>query len=808
MFGDKEFGIKFNSDTNDEFENAIEKGVKINKYLSEKKELILEIINTCKRTLIHANPDTGKTTFFADLCVDHSSKKSKGRIIFCSPFIIIQEQFKARLKSKNVNIDFELNHKNKRKKILDSDKIITSTFKSLHLIAQEFDSNDLIIVDESHTLLHSYGHYSNSKERTFYIEIIKVLYNTTSKVVLMSGTPHMGIKSFLGLVELKVFKNNVESKINIEYNSEKKVDIVLEFAKRNLKKYGSDFLNIIYIKNRSKCYVFKEILEEQLNVKTLVLTSEEKDTIDYKQLINKSTINKNIQFLITTNVISTGANILNKNIGSALMFDEFNPSEIKQFSKRFRNKLDINVDVINPTYTKYIENESSIEALTKRRDSQLGLLKVLIEQINSTYQKSNELLQYDNSFYNSYEGSVEQIKDKLIERYLIQEVYFQEKLNQFNRDPNKLTQLLNKYDDIMTVNVNNPYKKNISINYDKSAIENKIELKLDKLFVDFIFNTEMYLCGLYQYLKSNERFLSYRFENLFDFFDYQYQETQTKIINQFKQPTIKENLILPLLEFKPFISDIEKLLYFIKSTKKNKRQPLKISLYFNKKFSEYFKPISSAIDFHGNFSNGQFDGLWQKTPELVTNPSSKKTININDTVNRKLIMHTFYYLLKNDIVNYKDFKAYLLEKEIKVNPKSIKKLEFPLGLITFNNTTGIITDIKLNLIIGLIRSIYRIESKQTYKRSNEGRKSCYKLITKAFDLDKIKTLSESQYQFARKHLYTTQPTDYNVRTYKHDYVNLNKSSRVRTNQAVLLHDNLDNDYYKLIDKKNADLSIQ
>lgn len=59
------------------------------------------------------------------------------------------------------------------------------------------------------------------------------------------------------------------------------------------------------------------------------------------------TVLDNIQWLITTNIISIDANIKNKNIGKALMINKYSPVEIKQFSKRFRYKLDIDVDIIN-----------------------------------------------------------------------------------------------------------------------------------------------------------------------------------------------------------------------------------------------------------------------------------------------------------------------------------------------------------------------------------------------------------------------------------------------------------------------------
>jgi len=67
----------------------------------------------------------------------------------------------------------------------------------------------------------------------------------------------------------------------------------------------------------------------------------------YLNIAKNSTIPEDIQFIITTNVISVGTNIFNTNIGGIAMINEYDPIEIKQFSKRFRKMKNLKIDIAN-----------------------------------------------------------------------------------------------------------------------------------------------------------------------------------------------------------------------------------------------------------------------------------------------------------------------------------------------------------------------------------------------------------------------------------------------------------------------------
>lgn len=166
----------------------------------------------------------------------------------------------------------------------------------------------------------------------------------------MSGTPLSGLTKIFGAKKIKIRKKNpLKSKITIWYSNNTPFDIATAFVEKIIYSddYDSTRLNIIFIKDPKLCEEIKLLIQHKFKLKSQVLTSKHKEETTYKENVSKMTVLDNIQWLITTNIISIDANIKNKNIGKALMINKYSPVEIKQFSKRFRYKLDIDVDIIN-----------------------------------------------------------------------------------------------------------------------------------------------------------------------------------------------------------------------------------------------------------------------------------------------------------------------------------------------------------------------------------------------------------------------------------------------------------------------------
>ena len=126
----------------------------------------------------------------------------KGRIIFLTPFLIIQNQLQVNLKNSGYEIDFILNGGTIDKSIKPSYTIISSTYHSFYHISDELTNNNFVIVDEAHSLLYNYR--EKNRKRFYFYKVVPKLYSTEAKIILMSGTPLSGLTKIFGAKKLKL----------------------------------------------------------------------------------------------------------------------------------------------------------------------------------------------------------------------------------------------------------------------------------------------------------------------------------------------------------------------------------------------------------------------------------------------------------------------------------------------------------------------------------------------------------------------------------------------------------------------------
>ena len=752
----------------------------VSKYLSEKKDQIFEFINENHRTLISANPASGKTSFFAELCINHKINQLKGKIVFCCPFLIIQEQFKEHLESKGIQINYELNHKSLNRKLGEYDKIVTSTFHSFKKIAEYLDENDTVIVDEAHVLLNRYKSYEDNTY-TYFTDFHKSLYKSKAKIVLLTGTPRTALKYILDLKELTVLRKETPSRLNIQYTNENDSNIVLEFAKNSLNQFSSLYLNIIYVKNKKKCWLFKELIETSLNVKAVVLTSDEKDSEAYLNLVKYSQIPEGYPFLITTNVISTGTNILNKYIGKALMLDEADPIEIKQFCKRFRNKPDIEVDIINPLYKEPCINlVEEREYWIEQRHELRGVYQQLLNKLKNIQSKQEEYSLIESIHYSNIDSSPDQMINLTLEQFLIHEIYLSNQLNFTFNSNDELVNALNKFDDIMSTQVNS-YSETSLVNKEiEETISTSQNAKLDELFDSFFYSATEFLKSSHIYLTNSANiYLKYKLENTINLINIVYSPKREieKVTNNLY---FTNNILIPFLEYYPYFKNNEKTIYFLKKTSKNKRAPIKISIFFNNLLHQFFR-----VEIISRTTGLTTLKLMQKaTP---SNPTDKLSV--------QFIKHTFSYLVSNDYVNYDDFTEFLLAKNIKLPDQLRTPLDFPYSYIKFNTKNRMISELRKHFIIGLVRSIFKLSQKQLYRfDKNQERKAAYMFITKAKDIGNSNIFKGANLLSEQENSITYEYSDI---TKKHDAFNINTSKRVLTNTYGLTNNILGEDFYEM-----------
>lgn len=672
--------------------------LQINKHITEEKTEILKLIDKHHRVLLEANPASGKTHLFKELANDITNGKIKGRLIFVAPFLIITEQFKNDLLAKGINVDLELKGTTKRKELEKSDKIITSTFQSLHHIINELTEGDILVVDEAHALFYNY--YQGQAPRQFYSTTVQNLYHTKSKVVLMSGTPNLSLIPILNLQHLIISKQNyLKAQINIEYSNLNRLEVVKEFAEKVVIANGKNKLNIIYLKSVNGCIKIGNMLNE-IGYKTEVITSFHKDTDTYNSIIETQTIPNDIQFLVTTNVISTGTNINNKNIGSALMLDEYSPQEIKQFSKRFRNKLDITVEVVNKGYVTGQSNHDAL-IIQKQRNYLIETLTELEVLKNST----DANYDYENSYDTTDLATPNSFFNQTLERYLKQESFYIDDAQNSYDSPNDIAIELNKYNDINT-NVIYDYddikKLNFKLGIDtsNSKIEANFKAKIDNLITDFEKNKEAYLSAII-YDKNMDYIIKCKTKRLVAKEFSKQVPYSNNILNNIKSPLFNKNILIPFLEFRKYFNSTNDFIILLKS-KKNKNYCI-TGLLVNKVMTDNFDIGMSPTIKEPTLSYLSYF-LIPKNNTSHHFPSNQLKIIL------RMIELTFYFCF--------DQEKILIEKLRKVleEDKGLKKLilqsndlsEFPLNTITVKNNSFSIKDY---VVKGIVQGIFYTDQK-------------------------------------------------------------------------------------------------
>ncbi|WP_029034073.1 DEAD/DEAH box helicase family protein [Salinimicrobium terrae] len=762
------------------------KEIFIKQYISEEKENILSFIDLSRRVLLNASPGSGKTKFFADLCISQVQNKKEGRIIYCSPFLIIQNQFKNELLKKGIAIDLELNHQSRRKSLNSEDQIVTSTYHSLKLIGDGLTSKDIIILDEAHSLLYN---YKKEYVRQFFFSTFQVLIKTSAKIVAMSGTPYEAIKYILGLNELKIIKRNKKAQINIQYSKDSAANHVKRFAEECLERFPQDHLNIIYIKNKKECEKFKHLIESNFNCKAFVLTASRKDSEIYESLVIDSNIPSGIQFLITTNVISTGANVLNEKIGKALMLHEHNPVEIKQFSKRFRKKMDIEVDVVNRQYQKAeFSVKAKREEINLERNHQRLYFNMVLPYLIDSHNRFEYLFAQKSSFYyKDSDGSPSHLLDSLIKKMVIQEAYFIEELNQTYNDPDELEIALQEFDDVFPVHIPNKYDFEFSGSLDEEReIEFLLKMKFEEVIDHSIQNYKILLFNLFAYSERNT-YIQTKIKTLLKG-EFNANSVPKEIAPKygilFKETDFIDSIFKDLIQINSEVRNVAKSLYFLKTTAKNKRKSTLISFHVNELLHQYFEIKFFPSSYH---------------PELIY----KKELNMelleqdkgmNFKVN--LIRFCYKYCIRQEYINIEKLQAYLKD----YFSQHVKIFKDPILSEINVNSNGKIIDYPSNLVIGIIKGLFYMKEKPQERKKGDGKISSYLFESQLPNSKNATTIKEeSDIIKANNDSIILHYSGLTMTYEKIKFKNLKK--RYLNSHALLSYSLVDKGFYSLLEKK-------
>lgn len=684
----------------------------INQYISEISDEILRIIESNNRVILDSNPATGKTTFFANLAIKLKKGEIKGRIVFLTPFLIIQDQLQSHLKKQGHDIDLIINGSTVDKTLHSSSVIISSTFHSFYHISEKLDKDDFVIVDEAHSLFYNYK--EKNRKRFYFDKVVPRLYSTKAKIILMSGTPLSGLSKIFKAKIIKIRKKNpLKSKITICFSNNTPFDIANEFVERTISSlnYDSKKLNIIYIKDTKLCEEINFLITQKHKLTSKVLTSKHKEESTYKEIVSKMTVPIGVQWLVTTNIISTGANIKNKNIGKALMINEYSPIEIKQFSKRFREKLDIEVDVINQfnTNTAYESDLLLKSSLKNERKRQRKHLTNTLNNLIKIGKGSKNFKTFKYSFEKDYNGTPQHLIDIVLERFTKQESYFEELLTNINFDAYDIIKSLKKYDDIQPIEDDSliDYKEAYQDKSYKDAISEHLKSKKDEIVSDFIKNEVSYLKGIHDMIIIKDKVLNYKFKRYFKE-NYSEGNILPSIKNNIQENSFRHFFVEPIFLHIEQLFTANRALYFHFNTTNNKQNKHKISVYTSFILNEFYdlKYLKSSMG----------GSLILKESIILKNlhPELKILIKIIDVI--------YNYLIDKNYFHYDDLKIHI-ENSVQLTIFKNHVADFVNFPLSNSTKKGKHNFLSKDLLIGIVKGIFMLRESLSDRKNTSGKTS-------------------------------------------------------------------------------------
>lgn len=359
--------------------------LKVEKYLSEKIDILTNFIQQNKRTQIDADAGIGKTfTLLSEL-----PQKINMPIIFCVPFALQVEQIAQEYNNKVDDLVCFTNQavKNDTLQIeaLNIGKVNVCTYDRLKIIfkrTKNIHEKIMVVIDESHLLTSEYAY------RTQTIHEVLEICEEAEKVVYLSATPDYALCNFSGfeLLKIKREQNPTLYIEPIDYEGESKKALWQLLKKERIKETAegeTDKLTIIRLNNKVLSHIVAELLVENnlyQDDEIDFIYSEKREssrTTARNALIHHSEIPKNIRLLFVTACFDCGINLLNENIRQIISFETRYTDNcldtLKQLIARFRKTTTLKIKVCKPIH--YLEKKST--------DNKCNLYQKLVQDAES-----------------------------------------------------------------------------------------------------------------------------------------------------------------------------------------------------------------------------------------------------------------------------------------------------------------------------------------------------------------------------------------------------------------------------------------
>lgn len=328
--------------------------VEIDKYVTEKKDYILEKWKNNKINLLNAAAGSGKSYLIKEIA-------KECRMLIISPLESITKEFIGEdirlLESKQFNIDLASNKFNNKSITVTTDTYVNNLREIEELITQE-DYFDFIVFDEQH--LKQQAHNFRHKVIECYNNIINISKNSSinTNVIFLSATPVADKNSLnTSVIEVKRrFKTNIIYNKVADKNIEKLIIDKLEVELENILIYVDSikkFDNIVRVVKAMFKIKHNNIIEHnknefenplsKANILLICINSKSKFYIDNNDNEVEFEDLKEIESLMTdkrviyvaTSKIATGVNLNNlKHI--IQLGTTYNPENLIQLYNRIR----------------------------------------------------------------------------------------------------------------------------------------------------------------------------------------------------------------------------------------------------------------------------------------------------------------------------------------------------------------------------------------------------------------------------------------------------------------------------------------
>lgn len=403
--------------------------IKINRYISDKKQELLDIIDKESRILLVANPGTGKTYFATKLMELH--KKAGNRFIYATFLTAIPKQLNSEFNFDLVCSSYEkkwtdrLSSAQPGDDLLESGELVIGT--TLHQLLRFTDNlsvDDVIVIDEAHQLVQL------AHQNQIY-KLREELLKTKAKLLLMTGTPFEHEEERLKLtvvnVEEKVPRKDKLIYVPITKSLQGKtnlLDLTAFFIQWHLDQDdNANEKKVLVYNNSSKVgnEGLSETVEQIAGYKFDNINADQKESEGYEYLMEHQCIRNEVHGIITTSVIKEGINIKNQEIELIIVLGQLSEKDEKQIVKRVRvdkplkiirifnepdedriDEVEFEIDLVNLLVQSYKTQPKRLKKLLQRLANcgeilkSTGILDDNVEQINEV--KAQDVIEQLNAY--------------------------------------------------------------------------------------------------------------------------------------------------------------------------------------------------------------------------------------------------------------------------------------------------------------------------------------------------------------------------------------------------------------------------